>query len=163
MYDIKNLNIWKKEEPGTRGNNGGLRSVEITELNLSPRSFNSLKRANCNTVGDILDMLDEEGNGLRRIRNLGVRSENEILHELEVLRREYRDRPAPSTGPVQRLVKPAHRTLDRPIDDFHLSGQTRARLKTSGIVYVRDLYAQDMPQEPGWFAVRELFEQILKQ
>jgi hypothetical protein len=33
-----------------------------------------------------LDLLDEEGNGLRRIRNLGERSETEIKGKLEELR-----------------------------------------------------------------------------
>ena len=63
MYNIKNLNIWKKEEPKTQ-NLKGLRDVDISEMNLSVRSFNCLKRANCNTVGDILALMDEEGNGL---------------------------------------------------------------------------------------------------
>ena len=84
MYDIRNLNIWKKE------NHEEIRKAhlnkEITELNLSVRSYNCLKRAGCNTIGDILKLTDEEGNGLRKIRNLGNRSEKEILEAVRIYR-----------------------------------------------------------------------------
>ena len=160
MYDIKNLNIWKKEERKTTGLNG-MSSVDITELNLSVRSYNCLKRAGCNTVGDILDLIDEEGNGLRRIRNLGSRSEAEIKEMLEGLKKEYAGRPVPAPVSPIKLVRPAGKTMERPIDDFGLSGKTRRRLEASGIRYVRDLYSPDIQEEPGWFAVRELFDRIL--
>ena len=45
MYDIRDLNIWKKEEPRTK-NHRGLRDVDISELNLSVRSYNCLRRVN---------------------------------------------------------------------------------------------------------------------
>ena len=72
MYDIKNMNIWKAEEHKPELSSE-FHKVEITELNLSVRSYNCLKRAGCNTIGDILALMDEEGQGLRRIRNLGSR------------------------------------------------------------------------------------------
>ena len=162
MYDIRNLNIWKKEEKNT-ADLKGMRDLELGELNLSPRPYNCLKRANCNTVGDILDRIGEDGKGLRSIRNLGIRSEEEILENIEALKKEYHYRPDPPAGKSQRLVKPAKRTMERPIDDFYLSGKSRSRLKESGIYYVKDLYAENMQTEPGWYAVRELFEQILLQ
>ena len=160
MYDIKNLNIWKKEEKKNQ-NLKGLRDLDISEINLSVRSYNCLKRANCDTVGDILDLLDEEGNGLRKIRNLGARSEKEIQEMLQGLIREYYAGPDRPSGEVRKLVRPAKRTLERPIDDFHLSGSTYRQLRASGIFYVKDLYEDCLPEEPGWYAVRELFEQIL--
>ena len=93
MYDIRNLNIWKQEEKKDR-NLRELRDLELSDINLSVRSYNCLKRANCNTVGDILDLMDEEGNGLRSIRNLGSRSETEIKEILEELKKEYHARRA---------------------------------------------------------------------
>ena len=81
MYDIRNLNIWKKEPEEQRSSDG--LKTDITDLNLSVRSYNCLKRAGCNTVGDILRLLEKDEGGLRRIRNLGVRSEAEILKNVE--------------------------------------------------------------------------------
>ena len=163
MYDIRDLNIWKKEELKTAGLKG-LRDVDITELNLSVRSFNCLKRTGCNTIGDILDMMDEEGNGLRKVRNLGSRSEKEIKETIETLKKEYARRAQSSAGgPATRLVKPAKVTMSCRIEDFHLSGRTLNCLHSSGIHLVQDLYREDINREPGWFAVRELFDQILAQ
>ena len=170
MYDIRNLNIWKQEEKKDR-NLRELRDLELSDINLSVRSYNCLKRANCNTVGDILDLMDEEGNGLRSIRNLGSRSETEIKEILEELKKEYHARPAAPSAPTQRLVftprrmmvAPAKRTMERPIEDFHLSRAACGRFRDSGIRYVKDLYADRLPGDPGWTAVRELFERILAQ
>ena len=161
MYDIKDLNIWKKEEPRTK-NRKGLRDVDISELNLSVRSYNCLRRVNCNTVGDILDLMDEEGNGLRKIRNLGSRSEAEIKETVSALEEEYACRPQPAADRIiRRLVKPAKISMSRTVDEFSLSGRALTNLHAAGIHYVQDLYNEDNRQEPGWFAVRELFEQIL--
>ena len=161
MNNFRNLNIWKKEEPKTP-NLKGLRDVDITELNLSVRSFNCLKRAGCNTVGDILDMMDEDGNGLRRVRNLGVRSETEIRETVDSLKAQYAKRPQRSAcGSDRRLVRPAKIAMDCRVEDFHLSRKALDSLHSSGILFVQDLYREDISREPGWFAVRELFDQIL--
>ena len=162
MNMTKDLNIWKKEEPKT-SKLKGLRDIDISELNLGVRSFNCLKRANCNTVGDILDLMYEEGNGLRKIRNLGTRSENEIKETIEILKKRYAGRPQPAGRPGQRLVKPMKVTMNCSVDDFLLSPGTLQCLHSSGIHLVQDLYRDDVDKEPGWFAVRELFEQILLQ
>ena len=163
MNNIRNLNIWKKEEPKTSSLKG-LRDVNITELNLSVRSSNCLKRAGCDTVGDILDRMDEEGNGLKKIRNLGNRSEKEIKETIDDLKNQYAKRPQQAaTAPVRRLVKPVRATMNSRVDDFHLSGKALDSLHSSGILLVQDLYREDIDQEPGWFAVRELFDQILMQ
>ena len=64
MYDIRNLNIWKKE-PDSRPENEYLKT-EISELNLSVRSYNCLRRAGCDTVGDIVRLTAEDENGDRK-------------------------------------------------------------------------------------------------
>ena len=162
MYDIRSMNIWKQEEKA-QPNLKGMRDLDISEMNLSVRSYNCLKRANCNTIGDVLDLMDEDGNGLRRIRNLGSRSEAEIKELLENLRKEYAARPVPAETTVKKLLRPARKAMDRTVDSYRLSGAARSRLRESGICFVRDLYADNLIKEPGWFAVRELFEQILRQ
>ena len=162
MRDIRNLNIWKKEEAKTP-NLKGLRDVDISELNLGVRSFNCLKRANCSTVGDILDLMDEEGNGLRKIRNLGARSESEIKETIETIKEQYTRRTQPTSGPIRRLIKPMKITMNCKVDDFLLSPGALQCLHSSGIYIIQDLYRDDAVKEPGWFAVRELFEQILLQ
>lgn len=186
-YDIRNMNIWRQDQRAADRNIRGneLRDIKIEELNLSVRSFNSLKRAECNTVGNILDAMDEEGEGLRKFRNLGVRSEKEIKEKLEVLLREYPSgscrsatgRPeAGATGSsegrnaaeadantqpgIRIVLRPARNLWSREIGEFHLSNYAESRLRDSGVNKVGDLYATHPKSEPGWYAVRELFRKI---
>jgi DNA-directed RNA polymerase subunit alpha len=51
----------------------------IEALNLSPRSHNSLKRAHITTVGEILEMSDQE---LLKIRNFGQKPLEELRNKL---------------------------------------------------------------------------------
>ena len=141
--------------------------MEIAELNLSVRSYNCLKRAGCDTVGQILGLLEEDENALRKIRNLGSRSEKEILESLEKVRETYSGRNRAGIGggkaaPGQSfIIRPAKRVWDIEIEEFPVSDATRARLKKSGVHCVHDLYEAELRQEPGWYDVRELFEKIL--
>lgn len=41
-----------------------------------------------------------------------------------------------------------------------LSNYSLQRLSACGIKQIRDLYATNPKKEPGWYAVRELFEKI---
>jgi len=63
---------------------------KIEELDLSVRSYNSLKRANIHTVGELTQKTEEE---MMRIRNMGRKSLKEViqkLHEIGLdLRRHY--------------------------------------------------------------------------
>ena len=63
--------------------------MNIDELEFSVRTYNCLKRAGINTVGEILAFIKEDGNGLRKIRNLGGKSENEILECIQPYRDKY--------------------------------------------------------------------------
>ena len=54
----------------------------IDELDLSRRSLNGLMRDSCFTVGQLVDIVNE--NGLRRIRNIGAGSVSEIKKKLLV-------------------------------------------------------------------------------
>lgn len=159
MKNLKNMNIWKSEEKKGENQEQFLR-MDISDLGLSVRSFNCLKRANFNTVRDILAYIDKEGNSLRNIRNLGVRSENEILSKLE----EYKMILAEQTHyPQQKkahIIRPAKRVWDREVEEFQLPVASVNRLKSCGIIKVGDLYAAQVKREPGWYDVRELFDKI---
>ena len=52
--------------------------LPIEEMNLSVRSSNALMRANARTFGQVMDIL-LIGDGLKKIRNLGIKSEREIV------------------------------------------------------------------------------------
>ena len=52
--------------------------IEIEKLDLSVRAYNCLKRAEINTVQDILDRLEE----LPRVRNLGAKAYVEVMDKV---------------------------------------------------------------------------------
>ena len=56
--------------------------MTIDELDLSVRSFNCLKRAGINTVGDLIDKSQEE---MMKVRNLGKKSFDEVRAKLTSL------------------------------------------------------------------------------
>ena len=57
-------------------------SMTIDELDLSVRSFNCLKRANINTVADLIDKTGED---MMRVRNMGKKSLDEVQKKLEMM------------------------------------------------------------------------------
>ena len=67
--------VVEKEEQETND----LMSIPIEELDLSVRSFNCLKRANINTVEDLVSKTQEE---MIKVRNLGRKSLEEVEHKL---------------------------------------------------------------------------------
>ena len=56
--------------------------MTIEELDLSVRSFNCLKRANINTVEELISKTDDE---MMKVRNLGRKSLEEVIHKLAML------------------------------------------------------------------------------
>lgn len=56
--------------------------MTIEELDLSVRSFNCLKRANINTVEDLISRTQEE---MMKVRNLGRKSLEEVEHKLAMM------------------------------------------------------------------------------
>ena len=56
--------------------------MTIEELDLSVRSFNCLKRANINTVGDLISKTEDE---MIKVRNLGRKSLEEVEHKLAMM------------------------------------------------------------------------------
>ncbi len=73
-----------------------IKNVDINELVLSVRTWNCLRRAQINTVQDIVDNY----NNLTRIRNLGQRCYNEIVEKIKPYVRERSEelKPCPFCG-----------------------------------------------------------------
>ena len=63
---------------------GGSKILDLTieELDLSVRSFNCLKRANINTVADLISKTEDE---MMKVRNLGRKSLEEVINKLASL------------------------------------------------------------------------------
>ena len=57
-------------------------SMTIDELDLSVRSFNCLKRANINTVADLISRTGED---MMKVRNMGKKSLDEVQKKLEMM------------------------------------------------------------------------------
>ena len=71
--------IMVKKEDNTKD---GLLEMTIEELDLSVRSFNCLKRAGINTVGDLINKTEED---MMKVRNLGRKSLEEVVNKLASL------------------------------------------------------------------------------
>ena len=56
--------------------------MTIEELDLSVRSFNCLKRAGINTVGDLVTKSEDD---MMKVRNLGRKSLEEVMAKLDSL------------------------------------------------------------------------------
>ena len=61
---------------------GKLLEMTIEELDLSVRSFNCLKRAGISTVNELTQKTPED---MMKVRNLGRKSLEEVIHKLEEL------------------------------------------------------------------------------
>lgn len=60
----------------------------IEELDFTVRSYNCLKRANVNTLGDLIDKSENE---MMRIRNLGKKSLKEVMDKIKEMGLRFRD------------------------------------------------------------------------
>ncbi len=161
------MNIWK-EQPQQKPSIEAQLDCDISELNLKQRSFNCLRRVGCNTIGDIIRLIENSENGLRHIRNLGAISEAEILEKINEYVSQVKSQPQSiKTKPVSSLLIKKRKDVytdkeiwDSSIEEFHLSNYALTGLKQHGINRVKDIYATDPKNEPGWYAVRELLEKI---
>lgn len=61
--------------------------TSIDEMQLSVRAWNALKRAGINTIGELIDVIQDDG--LMKIRNLGRKSMIEI--KTKILETGFRD------------------------------------------------------------------------
>lgn len=82
LSDLKNTPQFiptKLEEDSKKGGGEGNEGKGIVELELSVRSYNCLKRAGINTIGELIKMTPEQ---LVNVRNLGKKSLDEIMLKL---------------------------------------------------------------------------------
>ena len=183
--NVRDIQVFKDQGKDKDARNVSY-DVDISDLNLSVRSYNCLRRAGCDSIQDVISLIAEDGLG--KIRNLGVKSKAEI----EGAVKNYMDSDAMAMArsgagsgsasgsgsgsgsgfsgagagqpqPKRRvLAEPAKSLWDTEIGAFHLTGKTIRDLSACGIRVVGDLYRKDPAgKEPGWYAVRELFEKIL--
>lgn len=75
----KNLDVILEQKENEREK---LLEMPIEDLDLSVRSYNCLKRASIHTVGDLVNKQESE---MLRVRNLGRKSFEEVLHKVESL------------------------------------------------------------------------------
>lgn len=66
---------------------GGCLDLTIEELDLSVRSYNCLKRANINTVAELIEKTEED---MMKVRNMGRKSLEEIRKKLEMMGLSYK-------------------------------------------------------------------------
>ena len=69
-------------EKDVSGKTEKILEMQIEDLDLSVRSFNCLKRASVNTVGDLAEKTEED---MMKVRNLGRKSLEEVIQKLESL------------------------------------------------------------------------------
>ena len=73
VFDVKNP---------SDGSNGGRFATVIEDLDFSVRTYNCLKRAGINTIGDLVARTEED---MMKVRNLGKKSLEEVIQKLEEL------------------------------------------------------------------------------
>ena len=78
FYPLKNINFEASREHKV-SEEPSINSVPIEELQLSVRAYNCLKRANINSISDLLDYSQEE---LLEIKNFGQKSADEVIEAL---------------------------------------------------------------------------------
>ena len=69
--------------------------LTIEELDLSVRSFNCLKRANVNTVRDLISRTPEE---MMKVRNMGKKSLDEVQNKLAMMGLSLATEETPTTN-----------------------------------------------------------------
>ena len=111
----------------------GILEMPVEELNLSAHSFNCLKRAGIDKVIDLVGKSEEE---VKKIRNLGRSSYNEVIEELQSLGIEMVDDHLDFEGEksFEKLE-----ILDVPIEELNLSAHSFNCLKRAWIDKVMDL------------------------
>ena len=80
LSDMSTVHTTVIERPETQRDR--VLEMTIEELDLSVRSFNCLKRANINTVEDLVSKSEDE---MIRVRNLGRKSLEEVIHKLSMM------------------------------------------------------------------------------
>lgn len=104
-------------------------AMTIEELNFSPRTFHCLKRAGIDTVGDLVQLTEDD---FYHMKNLGKKSFEEILQKLHGLGLSLKASPCHDSEAAEKVYAMSIGELDLPF-------QIRSSLQKAGIKTVRDL------------------------
>ena len=106
--------------------------IAIDELEFSERTYNCLKRAGINTLGDLCDRMWDD---MIHVQNLGKKGFEEILFKISALGYSFKD--------VQRndiYDYPMFKELlSMPIADMNISQSTKDILSQNGIDIIKEL------------------------
>lgn len=109
--------------------------MTIEELDLSVRSYNCLKRAGIETVGDLIGKTMDD---MMKVRNLGKKSLEEVERKLEMMGLSFQANPEedfPIMGDIVDgglgIMEPDH--VDMTIEELDLSVRTYNMLKRAGL------------------------------
>lgn len=124
-------------------------NIQLTVLDLSPRSYNALMRAGVSTIGRLVALSDEE---IGRVNNVGTKAINEIREKLAVYLANSPQLVQPEIPEEKRSTSAVSlelldRTLGIPLDDISierlgLSQLLNAGLKRQGISSIQQLVHQ---------------------
>ena len=135
IEDVIDDSIWIDDEIEESSIVSDVMELDIDELELSIRSYNCLKRAGINTVRELCDRTPED---LRKVRNLGRRSYEEVLSKLQELGVRLRDSESDieqedsGSGGRSEILKIS-------IDDLELSVRSVNCLRRAGIYTLGEL------------------------
>ena len=121
----------------------------IEDLDLSPRSYHSLKRAGINTVGELCNKIHNIDD-LRKIRNMGRKHVIEIcdsLYKLGIELSDYEEIKVREDNQISSVV-----SINTSIDEIGLSSKIYLCLQSTGINTLGDLCSytyEDMFAIPG--------------
>ena len=99
--------------------------LTIEELDLSVRSFNCLKRANINTVEDLISKTEDE---MMKVRNLGRKSLEEVINKLAMIILIRRRTEMPGTRKLGKPTDQRMAMLRQQVTDFLDNGKMETTL-----------------------------------
>lgn len=111
--------------------------MKVEELDFSSRTLNALKRANINTVEEIISFTEDE---IIKIRNIGETGFTELLKKLQGLGLAFRECEIYTMGMfIERPEVKGEKVLEMTIEELELSVRTYNCLVRAGIRTVEDL------------------------
>jgi DNA-directed RNA polymerase alpha subunit len=111
--------------------------MKVEELDFSSRTLNALKRANINTVEEIISFTEDE---IIKIRNIGETGFTELLKKLRGLGLSFRESEVYTMGMfIERPEVKGEKVLEFTIEEMEFSVRTYTCLKRAGINTVEDL------------------------
>ena len=106
--------------------------IAIDELEFSERTYNCLKRAGINTLGDLCDRMWDD---MIHVQNLGKKGFEEILFKISALGYSFKDEQRNDIYDYPMFKE----LLSMPIADMNISQSTKDILSQNGIDIIKEL------------------------